>query len=84
VEHSNTAVYFCEGMHNNRQFALKFYASQADFTAEMMAYKELGGELMSVMSVMIIITNNNKKSNITKQNTRNMLVPARQTSLRKL
>jgi hypothetical protein len=31
-------------MHNNRQFALKFYASQADFTAEMMAYKELGGE----------------------------------------
>jgi hypothetical protein len=46
VEHSNTAVYFCEGMHNNKQFALKFYASQADFTAEMMAYKELGGELM--------------------------------------
>jgi hypothetical protein len=46
VEHSNTAVYFCEGMHNNRQFALKFYACQADFTAEMMAYKELGGELL--------------------------------------
>jgi hypothetical protein len=46
VEHSNTAVYFCEGMHNNRQFALKFYASNADFTAEMSAYKELGGELL--------------------------------------
>ncbi|WIA44519.1 hypothetical protein OEZ86_007258 [Tetradesmus obliquus] len=43
VEHSNTAVYFCDGMHNNRQFALKFYASNEDFMAEMMAYKELGG-----------------------------------------
>ncbi|WIA24021.1 hypothetical protein OEZ85_013642 [Tetradesmus obliquus] len=43
VEHSNTAVYFCDGMHNNRQFALKFYASHEDFMAEMMAYKELGG-----------------------------------------
>ncbi|EFX60096.1 hypothetical protein DAPPUDRAFT_125524, partial [Daphnia pulex] len=42
VEHSNTAVYFCDGMHNNRQFALKFYASNEDFMAEMMAYKELG------------------------------------------
>eukprot|EP00883_Tetradesmus_obliquus_P003774 jgi/Sobl393_1/14073/SZX67297.1 len=30
-------------MHNNRQFALKFYASNEDFMAEMMAYKELGG-----------------------------------------
>jgi hypothetical protein len=30
-------------MHNNRQFALKFYASHADFMAEMSAYKELGG-----------------------------------------
>jgi hypothetical protein len=54
VEHSNTAVYFCEGMHNNRQFALKFYASQADFTAEMMAYKELGGEALSVITTTLI------------------------------
>jgi hypothetical protein len=43
VEHSNTAVYFADGMHNNRQFALKFYASHEDFMAEMLAYKELGG-----------------------------------------
>jgi hypothetical protein len=53
VEHSNTAFYFCEGMHNNRQFALKFYASNADFMADMMAYKELGGGRMLLLLLLL-------------------------------
>jgi hypothetical protein len=41
--HSRTAVYFADGLHNPRKYALKFYADPEACAAERDAYRELQG-----------------------------------------
>jgi hypothetical protein len=42
--HSRTAVYFADGLHNPRKYALKLYADPHACAAERDAYRELQGD----------------------------------------
>jgi hypothetical protein len=50
--HSRTAVYFADGLHNPRKYALKFYADPQACAAERDAYRELQGEVLPVQLLM--------------------------------
>jgi hypothetical protein len=46
--HSRTAVYFADGLHNPRKYALKFYADPHACAAERDAYRELQGKAVRI------------------------------------